>query len=227
MRKVRLSILVCIAVLVCACGSKSVIYNPETQFTATDVSKVEAVIFQVCTKLGWKPNKIEDGIIEATLRQRAHTAVIHIIYTDKDYKIIYQSSDELDYSAKNNTIHPNYNRWIERLDRNLSQEIYRVATGVAVSTDSDSTVVEKIYQYNTINYEVEIDKVLAPIKEKYPQTIIIDLRDLICHENICSALIDGYPLYNDIYGHITPYASHHLGEMYLEKYGNPFKGTDK
>jgi hypothetical protein len=73
-----------------------------------------------------------------------------------------------------------------------------------------------------LDVENEMDKIINSIKENYPQTIIIDIHSLLCQNDKCSALIDGYPLYRDIVGHITPYASHRLGEMYLEKYGNPF-----
>ncbi|MDR2870425.1 MAG: acyltransferase [Deferribacteraceae bacterium] len=63
--------------------------------------------------------------------------------------------------------------------------------------------------------------VLMSAQQQYPQIIIMDLYELICPDNSCSALVDGYPIYSTG-SHITAYASHRLGEMYLEKYGNPF-----
>ncbi|MDR2870437.1 MAG: hypothetical protein LBV04_08310 [Deferribacteraceae bacterium] len=75
----------------------------------------------------------------------------------------------------------------------------------------------------TDNSELAVREILQSIQEKYPQTVIIDLHDFLCTDGKCSALIDGYPLYLDTSGHITPYASHHLGEMYLETHINPLK----
>jgi hypothetical protein len=71
--------------------------------------------------------------------------------------------------------------------------------------------------------ELEFQAILASNKEKYPQIIIIDLHNLLCFEGKCSAVVDDYPLYSDKNSHITPYASKCLGEMYLDKYPNPFK----
>ncbi|MDR2869764.1 MAG: acyltransferase, partial [Deferribacteraceae bacterium] len=70
-------------------------------------------------------------------------------------------------------------------------------------------------------YELKIQALLASFKEKYPQIIIIDLHELLCQDGRCTAMIDDQPLYTDKFGHITHYASHRLGEMYLENIGNP------
>ncbi|MDR2870278.1 MAG: hypothetical protein LBV04_07505, partial [Deferribacteraceae bacterium] len=84
------------------------------------------------------------------------------------------------------------------------------------------------FEDNMINNgdELAVREILQSIQEKYPQTVIIDIHDFLCADGKCSATIDGYPVYRDVDGHITPYASNRLGEMYLQTHANPFKKVD-
>jgi hypothetical protein len=62
--------------------------------------------------------------LEGTLRLRTHTAVVDIPYNDKEYSIVYKSSEGLD--AGNGTIHNNYNGWVQNLDRAIRTELSRL-----------------------------------------------------------------------------------------------------
>ncbi|MCL9684987.1 acyltransferase family protein [Legionella maioricensis] len=58
------------------------------------------------------------------------------------------------------------------------------------------------------------------MKNKYAQLIIIDPKTVQCPEGRCKADINGVPVFRDA-GHITDYASYHLGNIYLQHYKNP------
>lgn len=59
------------------------------------------------------------------------------------------------------------------------------------------------------------------MQQKYPQLIIIDPKRVQCPKQLCTADINGVPVYRDV-GHITDYASYQLGKRYLRKFANPF-----
>ncbi|MCW8470862.1 acyltransferase [Fluoribacter gormanii] len=58
------------------------------------------------------------------------------------------------------------------------------------------------------------------MKDKYPQLVIIDPKEVQCENNICKADFNGVPIYRDV-GHITDYASYQFGMLYLKKFPNP------
>ncbi|WP_145931775.1 acyltransferase family protein [Yersinia bercovieri] len=67
-----------------------------------------------------------------------------------------------------------------------------------------------------------IDDAIMNLKSKFPTLIIIDPKEAQCVNNQCSSLVNGIPVYRDG-GHITDYASFQFGNIYLERFGNPFK----
>ncbi|HAG53207.1 MAG TPA: hypothetical protein DCL21_05425, partial [Alphaproteobacteria bacterium] len=69
--------------------------------------------------------------------------------------------------------------------------------------------------------EIE-EKMWNLVKEKYPQTIFVDLKGVICNDKKCNIKIKDILFYRDS-NHITDYASKYLGQKYLEKYGNPLE----
>jgi hypothetical protein len=78
------------------------------------------------------------------------------------------------------------------------------------------------YEDTSDPYSLEMKAIMAAMQAKYPQMVILDIHSLLCQDGKCSASIDGLPLYSDIGGHITPYASKRLSEMYLAEHENPF-----
>lgn len=67
--------------------------------------------------LGWQIRKIQPGIAQGKLYLRTHVAVVRINYTSSSYSIRYVSSQNLKYDAKKQTIHTNYNGWIQNLEK--------------------------------------------------------------------------------------------------------------
>lgn len=68
------------------------------------------------------------------------------------------------------------------------------------------------------------DGMFARLKADFPSLVVIDPKDAQCTDGQCAAELDGAPVYRDV-GHLTDYASHVLGQRYLERVGNPFKTT--
>lgn len=58
------------------------------------------------------------------------------------------------------------------------------------------------------------------MKKKYPQLVLIDPKKIQCPEGMCKVDFNGVPVYRDV-GHITDYASYHMGQLYLQKFHNP------
>jgi len=71
--------------------------------------------------LGWKMNAKKKGHIIGTLYLRKHVAVVDIKYTKKNYSIVYNKSENLDYDGTN--IHKNYNGWIMNLNRQIQAQL--------------------------------------------------------------------------------------------------------
>ena len=74
--------------------------------------------------LKWEMNVVSPGHIIATLNLRGHQAVVDIPYSTRTYSIMYKSSVNLTLTpvgkrvpqSPPDSIHSNYNGWIENLD---------------------------------------------------------------------------------------------------------------
>lgn len=64
------------------------------------------------------------------------------------------------------------------------------------------------------------DALFARLKSKYPQLIIIDPKIAQCPEGLCTAAINGIPVFRDA-GHITDYAATQWAKIYLKATKNP------
>lgn len=71
--------------------------------------------------LGWQMKDTKPGHILGTLYLRKHMAVVDVNYSAKSYSIVYKNSTELNYDGQN--IHPNYNGWIENLDKAIRAQL--------------------------------------------------------------------------------------------------------
>jgi len=75
------------------------------------------------TKPAWSMRVENPGHIVASLHIRSHTAVVDIAYSTKSYSITYNTSTNLKYDAEANTIHSNYNGWIQNLDNGIKGKL--------------------------------------------------------------------------------------------------------
>ncbi|TAL61834.1 MAG: acyltransferase [Legionella sp.] len=76
------------------------------------------------------------------------------------------------------------------------------------------------FNYQMSEGEQWIETVFAEMKKKYPTLVFIDPKIAQCNGQVCKADINGFPMYRDA-GHITDYASYKMGELFLQKQGNP------
>jgi hypothetical protein len=86
------------------------------QHTEADVAKA---IKMAGLRYGWEMEETGPGLMTGTLHLRDHVAVVSIKYDTTSYEIDYKESQNLLHNAKRNTIHDNYNRWVN----NLGEEI--------------------------------------------------------------------------------------------------------
>ena len=92
--------------------------NSGQKASLDDVGKA---ITRAGVALGWQMKTVKPGNIVATLNLRGHTAVVDVTYDTQTYNITYKDSVNLKYDGKN--IHPNYNGWIQNLDRGIRAQI--------------------------------------------------------------------------------------------------------
>jgi hypothetical protein len=124
----KFSLLFAILVFAVACSTGTPVLVPKTEVQNVDLKTVEEAILKSTREAGWKPDVVKSGVIKATLTQRKHMAAIQIEYSSKSYTIKYSDSQNLEYDKKNNTIHRNYNRWVNNLDRRITKNLYNLSS---------------------------------------------------------------------------------------------------
>lgn len=87
------------------------------------MENIEKGINRAAASLGWKVEKSKNGELIATLSLREHIAKVKIVYTLTKYNITYIDSSNLKYNSSNNTIHSNYNGWIQNLNKGIQIQL--------------------------------------------------------------------------------------------------------
>ncbi|MBI9109498.1 MAG: hypothetical protein JEZ04_22330 [Spirochaetales bacterium] len=87
-----------------------------------DQQKLQTAIKTTLLKFNWQITEIGEGYYNARFSKSNDLilADIKIVYDDESFKIIYISSKNLDYNERRHTIHRNYPRWINNLDKSIS-----------------------------------------------------------------------------------------------------------
>lgn len=88
--------------------------NPSTDEVGKAIQRAGAT-------LGWNMKSVKPGTMLGTLNLRKHVAVVDINYSASSYSINYKDSTELNYDGTN--IHPNYNGWIQNLDKAIKAQL--------------------------------------------------------------------------------------------------------
>ena len=84
-------------------------------------NQVRDAIVRAGASIGWKMNTVSPGLVTASWVTRSHSVTVDIPYTADKYTIKYRESSNL--LAEGGQIHSNYNRWVDRLNRNIAAEI--------------------------------------------------------------------------------------------------------
>ena len=111
--------------LLTACGGAPV-KNVSNHSVSISIDKKEEVRMAIKTagaSLGWIINDLDENTLEGVLMLRKHIAKITIPYSEKEYSLLYKSSENLKYNAEKNTIHKNYNSWITNLDQKIQVQL--------------------------------------------------------------------------------------------------------
>lgn len=101
----------------------NIVDSPVQTYTnkSVSVADVEKAIVRAGSALGWRMRPVKPGLIEGTLSLREHVAVVEIPYTAKSYSIQYKDSTNLKYDGSQ--IHPNYNGWVQNLDKGIRTQL--------------------------------------------------------------------------------------------------------
>jgi hypothetical protein len=91
-----------------------------------DLNDVTKAIQRAGTGLGWQMKEETPGHIVGTLFLRSHMAKVDITYTLDEYDINYRDSTNLKYDAGANTIHKNYNGWIQNLTNAINAQLVSI-----------------------------------------------------------------------------------------------------
>jgi peptidoglycan/LPS O-acetylase OafA/YrhL len=76
------------------------------------------------------------------------------------------------------------------------------------------------YQENFQNWNKFVDQ----LSSKFDQLIVIDPAKVMCNDELCYSELDDTPLYKDS-GHLNYEGSKLIGELYIDRFGNPFKSA--
>jgi hypothetical protein len=102
------------------------IYDAAIRVPATaKMEDIAKAIKSALIEREWTIQRVENGVIEAKLFVRSHTADIRIPF-DKEYvHIQYVASTNLLYDEKQGVkhIHRNYNKWIKLLERDITNRL--------------------------------------------------------------------------------------------------------
>jgi len=117
-----------LSVLIAAVGCRSTpVYNVTNQSIGTaggkakSLQEVKTAIVEAGKARGWTMKDIEPGRLDAELHVRGHAAVVEIKYSPTSYSITHKNSTNLNYDGTN--IHPNYNGWIQNLQREIEKRL--------------------------------------------------------------------------------------------------------
>jgi hypothetical protein len=111
-----------IAITLGACASASVpVHNfsavPINAKSAPTLDDVGKAIVKAGVAAGWQMSDIKPGHIIGTYKIRKHMAIVDVTYSPTAYNIAFKSGDDsLRYDSQAQTIHQNYNGWVENLD---------------------------------------------------------------------------------------------------------------
>ena len=107
-------------------GAGLPVYNaisvPIPQSPTATLENIEKAVVRAGAKLGWKIHPEGPGKAEGIILLRTHVAYVNITYDTKAFSITYKDSVNLDYMPKENTIHKNYNGWIQNLEKAIVTE---------------------------------------------------------------------------------------------------------
>lgn len=106
-------------------GKHDPLYTPEPiQVPAgKNAEAVRQAIRKALLGREWEAREVGPGHIQAkhtkTSKKDSYTAVVDVKYDAKTIRISYKDSQNLNYEAKDNTIHGTYNKWVRNIEKDI------------------------------------------------------------------------------------------------------------
>jgi hypothetical protein len=124
----RLGMIILVALVLAACRTAPIqdVVDAPVVVDRSDytVDEVRRAILRAGTGLGWNMQPASSNAIIGTLNIRQHMAQVEITYDKRSYSIRYRDSENLQYDGQ--TIHNNYNGWVQHLDRAIKRELIAI-----------------------------------------------------------------------------------------------------
>lgn len=96
-------------------------FDTQKQITTAEM---QTAIYQGLQRYGWQMDSDDGQTIRAHYNKHdRHIANIRIDYSAHRFSIRHESSQGLNYDSRRNTIHRNYNRWIQNLDNDIRSRV--------------------------------------------------------------------------------------------------------
>jgi len=91
------------------------------------MEEIKKAIRKALFEKDWEARDIGPGHIQGkhtkTDKKMSYTAVVDIKYDTKTVRISYKDSENLNYDAKEQTIHKTYNNWAKYLEKNIRADL--------------------------------------------------------------------------------------------------------
>jgi len=117
------TVLVALVLAACASGAPVRDVSGASFDRSHDMDTVRTAIIRAGANRGWRMQPQDDGHIIARLEVREHMAEVDIHYDADSFDITYRDSENLNYDPDTGMIHPNYNGWVQNLERDIHNEL--------------------------------------------------------------------------------------------------------
>ena len=110
-----------------SCSSGPPVYNADTPVISEPLMTQKLVGTSIISASRffepWRVFKVRPGIMRGILSYGQHRANVSIPYDANHFRIIYNDSENFSYDHEEQTIHPNYNSWVKKLEKRIHDEI--------------------------------------------------------------------------------------------------------
>lgn len=121
---VILPLLILFVFALVACGHKAETIDNKIKGNQ-EPQAIEKSIILAARSLGWVVQPVDDQTMTATITSPERSLTVMITYTPQSYIIQYQSGNNMEFDIEDNSIHKQYTRWVEALDKRIQEEMDR------------------------------------------------------------------------------------------------------
>ena len=99
---------------------------PVSQIANTpSLAQVDKAVKDSLIGRGWIPQKVTANSYIGLYKKRALMAKIKVLFNTSTFTIKHLESSNLDYDASDQSIHPTYNKWIQKLEHDIRKRVDR------------------------------------------------------------------------------------------------------